>query len=238
MQHLPDNVEELQQIIHQLTTNHKNQLNTLKTHLHQKHNKQIDQQNKALKYFEELQLLRRRLFGRSAKRLSEEDRRQLWLFNKAKLILNNTPQPPQKHIPIQTHTQLKHPHQTLPTKLPKIKTLHNIPPKKKTYNYKHNLIHIKKKPYKKLKIIPPQIQIHHHIQPKYTYKTYKNSNNKDKPTVHITPTITQLLPKSIASPALVAYMLVAKFYDTLPFYQQKQTFKHLKIQINHQNITN
>jgi hypothetical protein len=41
----------------------------------------------SLKHFEEIQLLRRRIFGHRAERLSEEDRRQLLLFNEAEEIL-------------------------------------------------------------------------------------------------------------------------------------------------------
>jgi transposase len=50
--------------------------------------------------------------------------------------------------------------------------------------------------------------------------------------------VAQLLPKSIASPALVAYMLVAKFCHALPFYRQEQAFGRLGIQISRQDMAN
>ena len=70
-------------MIRQMTSDHEKQLRELQDDLQKERNERIEQQNKALEYFEELQLMRRRLFGRSAERLSEEDRKQLWLFNEA-----------------------------------------------------------------------------------------------------------------------------------------------------------
>jgi LPS O-antigen subunit length determinant protein (WzzB/FepE family) len=59
VQRLPDSVEELQRMIRQLTTDHDSQLGALEARLRDERNERIEQQNKALEYFEELQLLRR-----------------------------------------------------------------------------------------------------------------------------------------------------------------------------------
>ena len=74
-------------MIRQMAADHEKELHELQDNLQKERNERIEHQNKALEYFEELQLMRRRLFGRSAERLSEEERKQLWLFNEAELII-------------------------------------------------------------------------------------------------------------------------------------------------------
>jgi hypothetical protein len=84
---LPEGVEELRAMIRRMATDHETELRQLQDTLQKERNERIEHQNKALEYFEELQLMRRRLFGRSAERLSEYERKQLWLFNEAELIV-------------------------------------------------------------------------------------------------------------------------------------------------------
>ena len=72
-------------MIRRMTADHETELRELQENLQKERNERIEHQNKALEYFEELQLMRRRLFGRSAERLPEEDRKQLWLFNEAEV---------------------------------------------------------------------------------------------------------------------------------------------------------
>ena len=90
---LPNNFEELHRLIRQLRADHEGQVQSLQANLQAERNERIEYQNKALEYFEELQLMRRRLFGRSAERLSEADRKQLWLFNEAEAIAATEKQP-------------------------------------------------------------------------------------------------------------------------------------------------
>jgi hypothetical protein len=73
VQQLPDSVEELRRMIRQITADHESRMRALEALLREERNERIEQQNKALAYFEELQLLRRGLFGRSAVGLSKED---------------------------------------------------------------------------------------------------------------------------------------------------------------------
>ena len=81
---LPNNVEELHRLIRQLQVDHEGQVQSLQANLQAERNERIEYQNQALEYFEELQLMRRRLFGRSAERLSEADRKQLWLADRTR----------------------------------------------------------------------------------------------------------------------------------------------------------
>jgi hypothetical protein len=67
---LPSGVQELREMIRRMAADHEKELQQLQDNLQKERNERIEHQNKALEYFEELQLMRRRLFGRSAERLS------------------------------------------------------------------------------------------------------------------------------------------------------------------------
>ncbi len=62
---LPNGVEELQEMVRRMAADHEKELRKLQENLQKEHNECIEQQNKALEYFEQLQLMRRRLFGRT-----------------------------------------------------------------------------------------------------------------------------------------------------------------------------
>ncbi|MEA1923840.1 MAG: hypothetical protein U9N63_14455, partial [Pseudomonadota bacterium] len=59
-------------------------------------------------------------------------------------------------------------------------------------------------------------------------KTYRQNNVKisttslnSYPTVKIAPVPPQIIPKSFATAALLAYIIIAKFIDALPLYRQE-----------------
>ena len=83
----PKSTEEWQELVRRLQQEHEEKLRGLSASLEKERAEKIEYQNEALKHFEEIQLLRRRIFGRRAEKLSEEDRRQLLLFNEAEEIL-------------------------------------------------------------------------------------------------------------------------------------------------------
>jgi transposase len=126
---LPNRVQELQKIIRQMAADHEKELQELQDNVQKERNERIEHQNKALEYFEELQLMRRRLFGRSAERLSEEERKQLWLFNEAELIIasEQKTEKEEERVPVRAHTRLKRGRKPLPEDLPRVEVLHDIP---------------------------------------------------------------------------------------------------------------
>jgi transposase len=133
---------------------------------------------------------------------------------------------------------VKRPRRALPAELPRVETLHDIPLEEKTCGCGNTLVRIGEETCEKLEVVPPQIRVRRHVRPKYACKACEGSGDEGKPAVRIAPAVAQLLPKSIASPALVAYMLVAKFCDALPFYRQEQAFGRLGIQISRQDMAN
>ena len=226
-------------MIRQMTSDHEKQLRELQDDLQKERHERIEQQNKALEYFEELQLMRRRLFGRSAERLSEEDRKQLWLFNEAEMIAakEQVQQEPER-VPVRAHSRVKRGRKPLPPDLPRVEVIHDIPEEQKICGCGEALTRIGEEVCEKLEIIPAQVRVRRHVRPKYACKACEGSGDEENPAVRIAPVVKQLLPKSIASPALIAYMIVAKFCDALPFYRQERQFQRMGVDISRQVMAN
>jgi transposase len=125
---------------------------------------------------------------------------------------------------------MKRPSRALPAEVPRLETLQDIPPEEEICGCGKALTRIGEETYEKLRVIAPQIRVRCHVRPKYASNACKGSADEDKPAVRITSAVAQLVPKSIATPALVAYMLVPKFCDALLFYRQEQASGRLGIQ--------
>jgi transposase len=75
-------------------------------------------------------------------------------------------------------------------------------------------------------------------RPKYACHACEGSGDERRAAVRIAPPPVQLLPKSIASPALVAYIVVGKFCDSLPFYRQEKQFARIAVAVSRQDMAN
>ncbi len=83
----------------------------------------------------------------------------------------------------------------------------------------------------KLDIVPQKIQVIRHIRPKYACRDCEGVED-DGPTVKIAPMPPQIIPQGIVTPGLLAYILVNKFADGLPFYRQQNMFDRLGADIS------
>ncbi len=226
---LPSNIEELQDLIRHL-----------KDSLEKERAEKIEYQHEALKHFEEIQLLRRRIFGRRAEKLSEEDRRQLLLFNEAEEILlaQSSQQPDEQTVEVRAHSRHKRGRKPLPPEIPRIETIHDISEEEKHCACGQQVTRIGEETCEKLEVIPARIRVRRHVRPKYACHACEGSGDESRAAVRIAPPPVQLLPRSIASPALVAYIIVGKFCDSLPFYRQEKQFARIGVEISRQDMAN
>ncbi len=75
------------------------------------------------------------------------------------------------------------------------------------------------------------MQVIKHIRPKYACKNCEGVED-DGPTVKIAPVPPRIIPRSIATPGLLAHILTAKFVDHTPFYRQEKQFQRLGVEIS------
>lgn len=211
---LPENVADLKDVIASLVT------------IHEKNQAQID-------FLEErIRLLQNELFGRKTEKHPKEDRTQLLLFNDAETAVEKDPQSDDSldEITIPQHTRKKRGRKPLPKDLPRVEVVHDLTEEEKVCDCGCRLSRIGEDTSEKLDIIPAKIRVLRHIRYKYVCKSCEGVESEG-PTVKIAPLPAQIIPKSIATPGLLAHMLVSKFEDALPFYRQEKIFVRMGIEL-------
>jgi transposase len=117
----------------------------------------------------------------------------------------------------------------LPKDLPREVIEHDIPAEEKTCDCGSPLSRIGQEITEQLKYIPPKLWVLQHIRHKYACKPCQEN-------VKIAAMPMLLLPKSIATPELIAYTAVSKFSDHLPLYRQSAIWQRFDIDISRSNL--
>jgi len=174
-----------------------------------------------LAFFEQLQNQRRRYFGPSA------DTAQGRLFDEADtLALGTTEADDLAQLPAAdtaTPEAAPGPKRTtppkargkrgpLPLELPRVDVVHDVPESERVCPCGTPMVHIGEEVSEQLDIIPMQVRVLRHIRKRYACPS------KDTAPV-IAPVPAQVLPRSNASSALLAMLLVTKYVDGLPLYR-------------------
>jgi transposase len=170
---------------------------------------------------EQLKLARLKRFGQST-----ETSHQLALFDEAN-----------KPLPLETKETLSTDdtaasakkrratrRRPLPAHLPVEEIVHDIPAKDKQCACGHVRHRMGEEVSEQLKYMPAQLVVVRHIRPKYACRACE-----DGITIAKLPVL--LLPKSIATPELVAQTILAKYEDHIPLYRQEAQWKRLGIDL-------
>ena len=202
IENLPTSVEELHKIIVTLQYEH------------------AAQKERYARLLEEFRLERSCRFGSS----SEKDRFQQDLFDEAGIELTDElKEQLDDAIQVKSHSRKKHPtRRKLPGDLPREVIIHDIEESEKICSCGEHLIKIGEEISEQLKYIPAQLSVIQHVRPKYACKPCQDN-------VKIAAMPTLLLPKSIATPELVAYTIIAKYADHIPLYRQEAIWERLEI---------
>ena len=183
---------------------------------------------------EEYRLLIYKRFARSAEQV---DPSQEELFAEAESESCEEEQSDEL-IEIAAHSRNKRGRKPLEENLPRVEIVHDIPEEEKHCACGHELVRIGEESSERLQVIPEQIWVERHIRPKYACKKCEGSGDEEKPAVRIAPTPPSILPGSILTPGLLAFILVNKFCDHLPFYRQEKRFERLGMHISRQDMSN
>ena len=125
----------------------------------------------------------------------------------------------------------------LPQALPRIEVIHDIDESQKQCACGCQLTRIGQEVCEKLDIIPAKMQVIRHIRYKYACKGCEGVHS-DGPTVLIAAAPVQLIPKSIATPGLLAHIMTAKFEDAVPFCRQTKQFDRIGIELSRVTLSN
>lgn len=168
---------------------------------------------------EMVRLLRRHRFGAKSERVSGD---QPALFNEAEATLDaaeaaGTPaeevEPDADTTEIPAHTRAKPGRRPLPAWIERVEVLHDLPAaEKRCATHDADLTRIGDDVSEQLEIIPMQVRVIRTVRPKYVCA-------KCRDRVSTAPLPAALIPKSVATPGLIAYVAVSKYADALPLYR-------------------
>ncbi len=184
---------------------------------------------------EEIRLLRQALFAPKSEKTCTDPSPQLPLFD----IPENPSPEVEEEAPVEVpaHTRKKKGRRKIPENLPRVEVVHDIAAGEKVCACGCELSQIGEDVSEKLDIIPARIQVIRNIRPKYACKNCEGIESESG-AVTIAPVPPQIIPKGMATAGLLAYILIAKFCDALPFYRQEKQFLRLGIDIPRQTMCN
>ncbi len=132
---------------------------------------------------------------------------------------------------VAAHTRKKKGRRPIPEHLQRVEEVHDIPEDQKICPCGCQLSKIGEEVSEKLDIIPQQVRVIRHVRIKYACRACEGIED-DGPTVKIAPMPPQLIPRSIVTPGLLAFIIVSKFLDALPLYRQSSIFARQEIYIS------
>ncbi len=171
---------------------------------------------------EQLEEEKRRLLARRYEPSSEKDPApQIRLFNEPEYIAE--PETDER-VSVPAHKRRRSHRQPLPDHLPRVEVQHDLPEQEKTCACGCRLTRIGEDVSEQLDIVPATIRVIRHIRHKYACRGCEQMLR----TAALPP---QPIPKSNASPGLLAHISVAKYQDALPLARQEKMFSRIGVEI-------
>lgn len=211
---LPDNITELKAIINQQKLDYQTQIQA-----QQESHERIERSLREM-----IRLLRHKQFASSS-----EKQEQPGLFDEAELdALNPEPESkdePEETVTVPAHQRKRGHRKPLPEDLPHIDVFHDLSEEEKVCPHDGSpLKRFGEEVSEQLDIIPAQIRVLRHIRPKYSCPCCEEGVK----TAKLPP---QPIPKSMASPGLLAWVTVSKYQDALPLYRLEKVFQRIGVDI-------
>ncbi len=183
-------------------------------------NKQILNEYLILK--EQYDLLVYKRFVRSAEQLLADEKQPL-LFTEETGQPDTHEEKPIEFQTVRSFTRKNGGRKPIGANLERRQRVIDIPESEKTCACGANLTRIGEETSEKLVIIPPQIYVDQTVRPKYACRQCEGTEDEDKPAVRIAPVEPSIIPRSIASPSLLATVFTQKFEMHLPITGRKNS---------------
>jgi transposase len=137
-----------------------------------------------------------------------------------------------------TYSRKKPGRKPIDDSLPREDVIIDLPEEEKMCACGHEMVRIGEETSERLQVILPKMWVERIIRPKYACKFCEGSGDEDKPAVRIADIPVSIIPKSIVTPGLLAFIIVNKFVDHLPYYRQEKRFERIGIHLSRQNMSN
>jgi transposase len=137
----------------------------------------------------------------------------------------------EEFITVTAHKRKKKTRAPLPEHLPREKITHDLEEHEKVCSCGHKLHCIGDERSEKLEFTPATIKIIVHVRHKYACKACEEG-------IKIAPVPVQIMPKSIATPGLLAHILCCKYEDHLPLYRQERIWLRFGVELPRSTLCN
>ena len=157
---------------------------------------------------------------------------QIRLFNEAEVDTeSNPPDTTTKVVTIAAHTRTLCGRKALPEALPRLEVIHDLPAAERRCPHDGAVLtEIGDVISEQLDIVPATIQVLRHIR-----KTYACACGR---CIKTAPLPAQPIPKSLASPGLLAHVTVSKYQDALPLYRQENILQRIGVALPRATLAN
>ena len=177
---------------------------------------------------EQLNLALARRYAASSEKLSPD---QIRLFDEAESEAVSAVDVDDDVIIVPAHKRKKRGRKPLPDNLPRIDMVHEIPVSARYCDHDGQLlVEIGEAISEQLDIIPAKIQVIRHVRKKYACNCGK--------TIKTAPLPAQPIPRSMASPGLLAHITISKYQDALPLYRQETILQRIGVDIPRATLAN
>lgn len=195
---------------------------------------------------EKFKILQRKFFGRSSEKLTVFDETQGLLFNEIESGAVKEPENDEsvqeeifEKTVVKEHSRRKCGRKALPADLPREIVVHEMSEEERLCLYcSKERKEIGRETTEELVIIPEQIKVRQHVYIKYgpcSCDDFLASCNSE---IIKAPAPKRMIPGSIASAELLAYVTVSKFVDALPFYRQSKIFERIGVDLSRATMCN
>jgi transposase len=228
---LPDDIDALKSLVaEQLARNE--QLQAEQQTVTQK-NEQLKAQVLSLQ--EQLNLAIARRYAASSEKISPD---QIFLFDEAEAAgcagadADDTAEPAADDmVTVAAHQRKKRGRKPIPDNLPRIDVIHELAESERHCDHDgRRLTEIGEVTSEQLDIIPAKIQVLRHIRKQYACDCGQ--------CLKTAPLPAQPIPKSLASPGLLAHVTISKYQDALPLYRQEQILQRIGVDIPRATLAN
>jgi len=202
-------------------------------------NEQLTTENQRYKFqvltlTEQLNLALARRYAASSEKLSPD---QIGLFDEAELDSDAASgrdadtEADDDEIMVAAHKRKKRGRKPIPDHLPRIDVIHELPESMRHCDHDGRLLtEIGEVISEQLDIIPAKIQVLRHVRKKYACDCGQ--------CIKTAPLPAQPIPRSMASPGLLAHIAVSKYQDALPLYRQETILQRIGVELPRATLAN
>ena len=177
---------------------------------------------------EQLNLALARRYAASSEKISPD---QLRMFDEAEVDSRTESPSAEDEITIPEHKRRKRGRRKLPEALPRVDVVHELAAGERVCPHDGQLLaEIDEVISEQLDIVPAKIQVIRHIRKKYACECGQ--------CIKTAPMPAQPIPRSMASPGLLAHITVSKYQDALPLYRQETILKRIGVDLPRATLAN